>query len=267
VAALSLGVITESTTFNCRGYYQTPGELRCDLRSGHGEIAVHAAIQRSCNVFFNNVGAHMGLERLSDWFGRFGYADSPGTGLPEERAGLLPDPRRKQDRREALMLAMGQGKVEITPLHAANAMAAIARGGEFLSPILVQELADRQKRWRIPATPAALACVQDALRAAVNDPGGTGYNYVRDSEIEICGKTGTAQTSPRWIDRNHDGKRQEDEILRAGDTAWFVGYAPYRHPQLAFAVVVEYSDAHGGTAAGPIALEAMRLCKKMGYLK
>ena len=119
----------------------------------------------------------------------------------------------------------------------------------------------------IGATPGSLACVQDALRAVVNDPGGTGYSYARDSEIEICGKTGTAQTSPRWIDRNHDGKRQDDEILRAGDSAWFAGYAPFRHPQLAFAVVVEYSDTHGASAAGPIALEAMRLCKQMGYLK
>jgi penicillin-binding protein 2 len=109
--------------------------------------------------------------------------------------------------------------------------------------------------------------VQEGLRAVVNEPGGTGYNFVRDSEFEIAGKTGTAQTEPRWVDSNGNGRKDEGEILRAGDTAWFVGYAPARGPRIAFAVMVEYSSEHGGTVCGPITREMVRACKRYGHLE
>jgi penicillin-binding protein 2 len=265
IAALSTGTITPGTVFTCRGYLSKPGEFKCD--GIHGEIALMDAIKKSCNVYFYNVGERMKLAPLSDWMGRFGYADEPGTGLPEEQRGILPDPRKIQGAGEARFLAMGQGKITVTPLHVADAMATIARGGEFVTPLLVKELADAQRRHTLHATASAVQFVREGMRQAVNEPGGTAYSWARDDEIEICGKTGTAQTEPRWADLNGNGRKDEGEILRSGDTAWFVGFAPARNPQVAFAVLVEYSGEHGGTVCGPIARDVMHLCKNYGYLK
>ena len=55
--------------------------------------------------------------------------------------------------------------------------------------------------------------------------------------------------------------------VRTGDTAWFAGFAPHGRPRVAFAVCAEYLEGGGGRNAGPIALEIVRICREMGYLK
>ena len=65
---------------------------------------------------------------------------------------------------------------------------------------------------------------------------------------------------------DQDGDGVHETIVRSGDTAWFAGYAPYRNPRIAFAVVVEYAQASGGATCGPIARHIVRLCRQRGYL-
>ena len=56
--------------------------------------------------------------------------------------------------------------------------------------------------------------------------------------IKVAGKTGTAENEK-------EGKEH----------AWFVGFAPADAPQIAIAVVLEYSGGTGGSNAAPIASE------------
>ena len=63
---------------------------------------------------------------------------------------------------EARFLAIGQGRVAVTPMHVANAMAAIARNGQFRSPLLIRELKDKQEVRRLPVTVAQMALCCDA---------------------------------------------------------------------------------------------------------
>jgi membrane peptidoglycan carboxypeptidase len=65
-------------------------------------------------------------------------------------------------------------------------------------------------------------------------------------DVEIAGKTGTAQV----------GTRTEGGY-EAGTHAWFIGYAPAGRPRIAFAVMVEHGG-HGGDVAAPIAMEIVR---------
>ena len=88
--------------------------------------------------------------------------------------------------------------------------------------------------------------VRAGMRAVVNEPGGTAYGTFHGSDplsVEVCGKTGTAQTSPQ---------EDEGETIRTGDMTWFAGFAPYRNPQIAFAVVVE-NAGFGASSAAPVA--------------
>jgi penicillin-binding protein 2 len=164
-------------------------------------------------------------------------------------------------------MGIGQGALAVTPLHVANAMATIAREGEFRTPVIVQELAGLQQRRALNIPPSALAAVKEGMRLVVNSSGGTAYSYAHDDEIEISGKTGTAQTSPLRVDSNGNGRIDaDDQIVRQGDTAWFAGYAPSRQPRIAFAIVVEYTAEHGGKACGPLARHVAHACKKLGYL-
>ena len=274
LGALSRGDIDANTTFNCPGWLISPTypSFRCWIYKGyghgHGALSVVAALEHSCNVWFYRLGERVGLDRQLDWLERLGFGSECGTGLPEERPGIMPHPAETEGVGEARFLAMGQGRVTVTALHVANAVAMLARGGEFRSPLLVRQFADRQVVRQVGATPAAVALVQEGMYKVVNSrTGGTAYNHARDPEIEICGKTGTAETAPRRTDSNGDGRiDQNDEVLRAGDTAWFAGFAPYRAPRVAFVVVAEYAQGSGGPVCGPIARRIAQICREFGYL-
>ena len=273
MAGLASGRITPSSTFNCPGYLISPTypAFRCWIykryHRGHGPLNVVGALEHSCNVYFYKLGQKLTLPGLVRWLRLMGFADVPGTGLPEERPGILPDPATVTGVGEARYLATGQGRVAVTPLHVANAMAAIARGGEFRTPLLVRELSGAQQVRRLPISAEQVHVVAEGMYRVVNSPSGTAYKYARDPEIEICGKTGTAQTAPRRVDSNGDGRIDaRDRVVRSGDTAWFAGFAPYRKPRIAFAVVVEYAQGGGGKVCGPIARDVVRICRRRGYL-
>jgi penicillin-binding protein 2 len=122
---------------------------------------------------------------------------------------------------------------------------------------------------RLPIAPELMLLVQEGMYRVVNSPNGTAYQHTRDLPVETCAKTGTAQTAPqrRGIDDNGDGRIDRwGEVVRVGNTAWFAGYAPYRRPRIAFAVVVEYSPAGGGPTCAPIAREVLNACRALGYL-
>jgi penicillin-binding protein 2 len=271
VASLAEGRIGAGTTFHCRGYMHQPTAFRCWIFKyghGHGSLDVVGAIENSCNVFFYHVGERLGVRRQVRWFGEeFGFARKPGTGLPDERAGLLPDPAEVRTAGEARFLAIGQGRITVTPMHVANAMATIARGGTFLSPLLIRERSGEQVRHELPVSDRTISLVQKGMYRVVAS--GTARKHARDPEIEICGKTGTAQTAPRRRGIDDDGDGLPDrwgQVLASVDTAWFAGFAPYRWPKIAFVVMVEYSDAGGGATCGPIARQLVRICRAFGYL-
>jgi len=107
----------------------------------------------------------------------------------------------------------------------------------------------------------------------VNESGGTAYNHFHNRHgerlgFDVCGKTGTATVPPQREDSDGDGRiTSRDRIVRTGNMTWFIGFAPYRNPKIAFAVVAEYvPGGHGGSTAGPIAADAMVHLKRMGYL-
>ncbi|HUU22107.1 MAG TPA: penicillin-binding transpeptidase domain-containing protein [Phycisphaerae bacterium] len=270
LAGLHYGLLDAASTIECRGWMDSPQDtkFRCWIykrsHGSHGSLDLVRGLEQSCNCFFCTLGQRLGVRRQVEWMTRMGFADPPGTGLPEEYRCILPDPRTEDTVGEARYLAVGQGKLTATPMHVANAMAAIARGGEFRSPLLIREFASRQQVRRLDVTAEQVELVQRGMYRVVNVQGGTAHNYAYDPEIEICGKTGTAQTPARRIDQDGDGV--QETIVRSGDTAWFAGYAPYRNPRIAFAVVVEYAQAGGGATCGPIARHIVRLCRQRGYL-
>jgi cell division protein FtsI/penicillin-binding protein 2 len=276
LAALGDAAITLHTRINCRGYLYSPDAFRCWIwkkyKVGHDFLDVVEGLQHSCNVFFYEVGNRVGARRMCEWFSMMGFAEKPGTGLPSERPGTVPTLRwlmarhgRNYRPSDARFMAIGQGLLTATPVHLANAMATIARDGVSLTPMLALEGAPRQVRRDLPLNPTHLQAVREGLQRVVNHRRGGAWKYFHGEGvtpldgIEVCGKTGTATTAPQRVDSNRNGRIDlQDRIVRKGDTAWFVGFAPYGRPQIAFAVAVEYVSGGGGAIAGPIARETVR---------
>ncbi|MCY2932184.1 MAG: penicillin-binding transpeptidase domain-containing protein, partial [Planctomycetota bacterium] len=262
LAGLSEGKITAGTSFTCHGYMIPGLPLKWRCLGLHNAIEVVRAIKVSCNVFFYHVGELLGVRGLRGWFDQAGFLQPPGTHLPDERAGRVPS---QGTYGTARLMGIGQS-IGVTPLHMANAAATIARDGVFLSPRIVLDDRFPQVSHNLPVTAEALRTVKQAMFEVVSERGGTAYTIFRQGEqplgVTVCGKTGTAQSTPQRIDTNGDGRIDaRDQIVREGNMAWFIGFAPREKPEIAFAVVVEYRPEHGNLIAGPIARELVRAAR------
>lgn len=190
-----------------------------------GFLNVTDALQRSCNVYFENLGDRLRLEGLAYWYDSFGLGRTTGIGL-EESSGRTPadyDGNLAQVRQAAWLSAIGQGQVLATPLQMANVAATIARDGVWVRPTLVVAKEDVGRPTTMPARSdigpdrvvlpldrQALAAVKEGMFLVVNSRAGTGTFLHRD-DIVVCGKTGTAQAVPLKVaQRDAAGHRVRD---------------------------------------------------------
>jgi penicillin-binding protein 2 len=233
---------------------------RCWKAGGHGNISLYEALKNSCNVFFYNVGKKLDIDRIASFAQTMGLGRHTGIDLPNEKRGLVGNREWKQlayktkDMQvwrdiETIDVSIGQGAVAITPIQAAWAMGGLTSGGRLMQPHLVNpeylnKLGYKGKPVKDESYTVGAATVDaiaKALWGVVND-GGTGTRAAVKG-FDVAGKTGTAQVV--GLDKYKSGGDSEDH-------AWFVGFAPYRNPEIVVAVFVEHGG-HGGSASAPIA--------------
>jgi penicillin-binding protein 2 len=263
--------------FDCQGYLNSPESRRCMIYRrfgvGHGPVTLTDALAQSCNVYFFHHAAQLGLAPIVDWGRRFGFGERAGIDLPSEAAGQMPhvdlsSPARiSQQRVEAESLAVGQGSLTATPVQVVRMIAAIANGGQLVTPhvaarvALTSSSADEQSSGaelpdlNIPEPrpiggldPKTLAVIREGLRQVVSDPKGTGHATVSLAGLDIAGKTGTAETGDS-----------------SPDHAWFAGYVPADAPRVAFVIVLEHAGDAAATA-GPVAKRLVEQLRELGYL-
>ncbi|MDB4982396.1 MAG: Cell division protein FtsI [Myxococcales bacterium] len=266
LAALEDRLVTTDERTKCHGYFEI-GRRRFRCTKTHLSVAMHDAIVQSCNVYFYELGARPGMmDRLAKYGADLGLGAPSGLGLNGEEGGFLPTEEwyREQKRKnpkaegfqvgEALNAVIGQGSTRVTLLQMATMYAAIANGGKLWLPQIVdhveapdgevvEEFPPRVRR-ELSVSQESLTFVRDALVGVVNEAKGTAFK-VRSKEIEIAGKTGTAQVR---------GRRDATGGYESATHAWFVGFAPAARPRIALAVLVEHGG-HGGEVAAPLAVE------------
>ena len=271
LAGLEEGVIDDQTILNCPGYYRFGNRVyRCWKKGGHGKVDIIKAVEESCDVFFYQVGARLGVDRLAWYAKAFGLGSPTGIFLDQEAHGLIPTAAWKKKRTgipwqkgETLSIAIGQGFNLATPLQMAVLAAAVGNGGKRYQPMILDRIQSAdgevlQKNeprltGKLPISPANLDRVKLGLWKVVNGENGTARGS-RLADIDLSGKTGTSQV----VSRKEDEALAEEDIpvhLRAH--AWFVAYAPSEQPTIAVAVVVEHGE-HGSGAAAPIAREMIK---------
>jgi penicillin-binding protein 2 len=272
LAGLELHAVQFDSTTYCPGFYQLPGNshrYRDWKKAGHGPMDIESAIVQSCDVFFYKLAHDLGVDQLNRYLGQFGFGDRTEIDLIGESAGLLPsrDWKRRARRQpwypgETLIMGIGQGYFLSTPLQLAAATAAIANGGTFFAPRVVDHLRSRETGEvnPIPARarpigidrPAHWEDVQRAMVEVIEGPRGTAKR-IRSTDYRIAGKTGTAQV----FTIAQDAEYNEEEIeKKLRDHALFIAYAPADDPSIAVAVIVE-NGGSGGAVAAPIARAIM----------
>ena len=265
IAGLEEGMINPDSFIQDPGFFPFGNrQFRDWKKGGHGAVNLHKAIVESCDTYFYQLGAKLGVDRIAKWSRAFGLGEKTGIALDDEKNGLIPDTQWKQKRfrqpwfpGETISVAIGQGYVTVTPLQLANMMAAVANGGKLYRPYLVSKVESLDGATvreygpelirSIEMKPETLSRVQKALADVVHGPGGTG-GAARSPVIPVAGKTGTAQV----IEMKGAYLKSEQLSYFNRDHAWFVSYAPVEKPQIAIAVLVEHGG-HGGEAAAPMA--------------
>ena len=257
-AGLEAGTLNPLHAVYCPGYATFYGHtFACDKHEGHGTLSLHNAIVSSCNVFFYDVGNELGISRISQYATMMGLGRKTGVDLPSEDAGLIPSEAWKQRvykakwyAGETISVAIGQGYVSVTPIQAAWAMAGLTTGGRLRQPHLVNP--HDLKKLGLPAGEiveedypihaSTVDIVTTAMWGVVRETGGTGYR-AKIEGFDVAGKTGTAQVV---------GKQANLKGQAYKDNAWFVGFAPYRNPEIVVAAFVE-NGGWGAEAAAPVA--------------
>lgn len=253
-AGLQTKAISTHTTAYCTGAYYL-GRARFGCWQVHGEVDFYKAMAESCDVFFYIAGQAIGPDRISEYAKAFGLAQHTGIDLPSEKIGSIPSPEWKARKYrklgsdysqwfggDTLHMAIGQGYVLVTPLQMARVCATVANGGDVLQPYVVQRVVDQSGKVvfenerkvvrHVPVDPQNMEDVRKAMRFTVTDGTGASVNF---PSVAVAAKTGSAQM--------HGDPRTH---------GWFICFAPYDHPTIAIASVVEYGG-HGATSAGRVA--------------
>jgi penicillin-binding protein 2 len=249
---LQENIISANTAYSCSGGFPIGGKPGCH---GHSSpLSLIPAIGTSCNAYFcwgikamlenrKYASRDVAMNKWRDYMVAQGFGYPLGVDLPGEKRGLIPNSqfysKIYNDRWNALTIisiAIGQGEILLSPLQICNLAATIANRGYYYPPHIVKGIKDvsLNSLYMHPRTtgidPRHYESIVDGMRLAVT--GGT-CRRINISDIEICGKTGTAEN-------------------KGIDHSIFMAFAPKNDPQVAIAVLVE-NGGFGAENALPVA--------------
>ncbi len=256
MTALSLGVIEPGQGFPC-------DKSLVGCHNHPSARSVQEAIKMSCNPYFYYTYRRIiqqnkyksiykdspyGLTVWDDYMHRFGFGQRLGIDLPNVRSGRIPDTafynKRYGEGRWAFSTiysnSIGQGEVEVVPIQMANLACIVANRGYYITPHLVRYYGpdstrneEFYERHETGINPAYFEIAANGMYDVVHGAGGTAHR-ANIPDIDVCGKTGTAQNI-------------------GDDHSVFIAFAPKTNPKIAVAVYVENARGGGGYWAAPIA--------------
>jgi penicillin-binding protein 2 len=254
---LESGTITPSSAISCPGHYTVGNRtFKCWKKGGHGRVEPVRAVEASCDVFFYRLGMQLGVDGVHHALDRYHLGRATGVDQTSESDGLIPSEAYYNrhygpngwTKGFIPSISIGQGEVSVTPMQMCAYVSAVANGKVWREPYIVEGIFDPQTRILkkrdkhltedLNASAETMSYVHEGARRVVWGDNGTARAQ-RDDQVQIAGKTGTAQNP------------------HGDDHAWFIGYAPVDDPIIAVCVLVEFG-MHGSSMAAPIAKDIMK---------
>ncbi len=245
IAALEEGVVSIEEEIECTGRYtEVTNPIRCWIYPGqHGKLTITEGIQESCNYFFAELAHRLstdengvystdtGLKIIREYAAMFGLDHTSGIEIEENSPSLSDmDPERS---------AMGQGTHAYTNVQLSRYVTALANRGNVFELSLIDRITTPDGTVvennvpeisnRIQVAESTWDTVQQGMRNVIAL--GSVRSIFRDLEINIAGKTGTAQENSR------------------GNHAFFISYGPYEDPEISVTVNIPYGYSSSEAAA------------------
>lgn len=263
IAGLETGAITPTEKINDVGVYKKAHEPACWIWNSygmtHGWLNVTDAIIHSCNYFFYEVGYRVTIDNIAKYAKYYGLGQKTNVELPMEEEGVVATRDKAKERGdewqigETLSAAIGQSYNSYTPIQMAKYISMLANGGKLIDVTIVKSVIDvngnqipkeeitkfvnaklgleKQEKEDLNIKKENLEAVLKGMKGVTSEEGGTAYSTFADFNIELGGKTGSAQTD-----------------VNGKVNGWFVGFAPYDEPEVAVVVLVENAGSGSYTA-------------------
>ena len=263
-AALDTEEITTSTLINDTWVYPYGDNQACwyyrSYGTGHGYLNLTQAIKYSCNYFFYDLGYRMGIDTIAEYAGRYGLGKRTGIELTGEERGTVASREYGESigyntwyPSDTLSASIGQSFNEYTPVQMARYISMVANGGKNVDVSIIKSIinpdgtevsreeienytkntieTENELTEDLDISKENLDAIREGMRGVTSETGGTAYSTFSDFDIDIAGKTGSAQTG-----------------IEGEAHGWFVGFAPYDEPEIAVVVLVEKAGSGGYTA-------------------
>lgn len=263
IAGLETGVITPTEKINDIGVYKKAHEPACWIWNSygmsHGWLNVTEAITHSCNYFFYEVGYRATIDNIAKYAKYYGLGEKTNVELPMEEKGIIATRDKAKERGdewqigETLSAAIGQSYNSYTPIQMAKYISMLANGGEPIDVTIVKSINDvngnqvskeditkfvnaklgltKEKKENLNIKKENIDAILKGMKGVTSEEGGTAYSTFANFNIELGGKTGSAQTD-----------------VQGKINGWFVGFAPYEEPEIAVVVLVENAGSGSYTA-------------------
>lgn len=257
IAALEAenSIYNANSTIVCEGHFTYDGwEYFChryiESRGTHGPLTISKGIETSCNIVFHKLGLEVGIDEIDKWVDMLGLGRLTGIDLFGEAVGIRSNREYKYKTFDEKWWSADTGQTSIgqlysnfTPIQMAVYVAALANGGEKLTPYVIKEVEspDGEIVYRgekdfeqILWSDETYAIIREGMNSVTLD--GTAKKVFENYPLAVAGKTGTAETG-----------REANE----SSNALFICYAPADDPQIAIVTVIE--KGVWGSYAAPVA--------------
>lgn len=225
------GLLNGNETFFCDGFQEVGGwTIRCNNRSGHGNLTLAETLMRSCNDAMMQMAAMEGRTRFGKYQKLFGFGQKTGIDLPGEAdtSKLIYDETNLKPS-DLATNSFGQN-YNCTMIQMAAAYSSVINGGSYYEPRVVKQILNEQgavvkkvepRLVRETVSESTSSFIRNTLYRTVEE--GTGSAAAVEG-YEIAGKTGTAEKQPR---------------SRKNYLVSFSGFAPANDPQVLVYVVID----------------------------
>lgn len=256
LAALEEGVININSGRTCSGAIRVSDQTFSCLAS-HGTLNVTSALEKSCNIFFFEMGRELGIDKMNKYCNLLGLGQETGIELPEAE-GMLASVANKEangqvwNPGDTVQAAIGQSDNLFTPLQLANYCATIANGGTRYKPFIIKSVLSSDMSEVVYETEPevintlnvsknSLDIVKQGMRQVVTE---SCSMYFDDCIVAAAGKTGTSQVM----------RQTEGGGTMKCNNGFFITFAPYDDPEIAIAIVAEnaLSGSRTSQAAVPV---------------
>ncbi len=254
IAGLTENKIESDSAYNCTNFY-TCEDQTFQCLSRHGYLNVTTALEKSCNIYFFELGKELGIDKLNKYCTLLGLGQKTGIELPEAE-GVLASVANKEangqtwNAGDTVQAAIGQSDNLFTPIQLVNYCSTIANGGTRYKPYIIKSVLSADLSEVIyETTPEVvntltisdsdLEIVKTGMRQVLTSPENSAHYIFEDCIVEAAGKTGTSQLK----------RTTDDGTVVDCNNGFFITYAPYDNPEIAIAVVGENVETGGGMSA------------------